>query len=97
MIWEHGILGLSIIYDPKEVDERLSSTFHIVAELMEQKCWSLRLSMAGTVAKTPLGFGILKECTREKEVGQSLNNYSSTSNHPVAGKIPITEKTNKII
>lgn len=97
MIWEHGILGLSIIYDPKEADERLSSTFHIVAELIEQKCWSLRLSVAGTVTKPPSGFGILKDCTREKEVGQSLNNCSSTSNHLGGWENPNHWKTSKII
>lgn len=34
-IWEHAILGLGTIGDPKEVDENLSNTFDIVAELMD--------------------------------------------------------------
>ena len=36
-----GILGLGTIGDPKEVDEKLSSTFDIIAELVGKNCWSL--------------------------------------------------------
>jgi len=34
-IWTHGILGLGTIGDPKEVDEKLSNIFDIVAELVD--------------------------------------------------------------
>lgn len=38
-----GILGLGTIGDPKGADEKLSSTFDIIAELVGKNCWSLEL------------------------------------------------------